>query len=100
MVIAPDGTRTKRVGQVFNVGSDEPIAILDAGQTRGRGRRSVAPHRVSVVPDAYSGDFEDVRIRVPCLDKLRQTIHYAPQYDLDAIIREVIEWERGSEISD
>ena len=44
--------------------------------------------------EAYSEDFEDVRRRVPDLTKIRRLIGYKPQYDLDAVIREFIEWKR------
>jgi UDP-glucose 4-epimerase len=45
---------------------------------------------------AYSDDFEDVRRRVPDLSKLRKTIDFQLQADLDQIITEVIAWQRGA----
>ena len=44
---------------------------------------------------AYSEDFEDIRRRVPDLSRLRRTIVFQLQYDLDGIIDEVIAWQRG-----
>ena len=41
--------------------------------------------------DAYDDDFEDVRSRVPVLEKLKRTIRYAPAYDLDRIIGELVD---------
>jgi UDP-glucose 4-epimerase len=82
------------VGEVFNIGSDEPVSIL-----------KLAKRVLAVVDpaleidfqsygDAYSDDFEDVRRRVPDLSKLRRTIDVRPQYDLDAIVRDVVAWKR------
>jgi UDP-glucose 4-epimerase len=83
------------VGRVFNIGSDEPIRILDLA------RRVIAAVDPSLgvefisYAEAYSADFEDCRHRVPNLDRLRATIDYSPEHDLDAILRRVIAWKRG-----
>ena len=45
--------------------------------------------------EAYDADFEDVRARIPDLSKLRRTINYRPQYDLETTVREVIESYRA-----
>ena len=84
------------VGGVFNIGSDRPVSIRDLA------RQVIA----AVNPDleieyqsyaaAYSDDFEDIRRRVPDLSRLRRTIDFQLQYDLDGIIAEVIAWQRGA----
>jgi UDP-glucose 4-epimerase len=85
------------VGQVFNIGSDLPVPILELA------RRVLAVVDPSLgieyqsYRDAYSDDFEDVRRRVPDLAKLRRAIDVGPQQDLDAVIRDVVAWKRGQE---
>lgn len=82
------------VGQVFNIGSDRPVTILDLAQ---RVVRQVDPHLEIVFQsytDAYGRQFEDCRHRVPVLTRLRETIGFAPAGDLDAMIEEVIRWRR------
>ena len=64
------------------------------GKTSDRGNRSAVGNRISIYADAYSNDFEDVRRRVPDLSKLRRTIDFQLQFDLDQIIAEVIAWQR------
>lgn len=82
-------------GRVFNVGSDQPVSILDLAQ------RVVAIVNPSLAiefqsyAEAYSPDFEDVRSRVPDLGRLRATIDYRPRYSLDDVIREVVAWKRA-----
>ena len=84
-------------GQVFNIGSDAPISILDLAR---RVVEAVDPSlgvEFQSYCDAYSDDFEDVRRRVPDLSKLRGTIDARLRYDLDAIIRDVVAWKRSEE---
>jgi UDP-glucose 4-epimerase len=83
------------IGGVFNIGSDEPVSILDLA------RRVIAlvdpALRVEFISyaAAYSEDFEDCRRRVPDLTKLRNLTGLRAQYGLDDIIRELVEWKRG-----
>jgi UDP-glucose 4-epimerase len=78
------------LGRVFNVGSDQPVSILELAE---RVAAAVDPQLQIVFQsyaEAYSADFEDVRSRVPDLTRLRATIDFRLRYDLDAIIRDVI----------
>ena len=82
------------VGRVFNVGSDQPISILElAGRVIGAVDPSLSIEFISYA-DAYSRDFEDCRRRVPDLSRLREAIGFEPRHDLDECIREVIAWKR------
>jgi UDP-glucose 4-epimerase len=82
------------IGGVFNIGSDEPISIRELA------RRVIATVDPSLEIEfqsyaaAYSEDFEDIRRRVPDLSRLRRTIDFRLEYDLDRIIAEVIDWQR------
>ncbi len=81
-------------GGVFNIGSDQPITILELAR---RVISQIDPQldvEFQSYGEAYTEDFEDVRQRVPILDRLRSTIDYRPRYDLDETIRQVIEWKR------
>ena len=80
---------------VFNVGSDQPISILQLARTV---IAAVDP-KLQVVfqsyAEAYDQDFEDVRSRIPDLTRLRRTIRHRPEFDLDTAIRDVIEEAKG-----
>ena len=82
------------VGRVFNIGSDEPISILELAQAVIDAVDPRLQVRFVSYAEAYSADFEDVRSRVPDLTRLRQTIDYRPRYTLASIIREVIAWKK------
>lgn len=83
-------------GLVFNIGSDQPVSILELAQ------RVIAKIDPSVpiefVPyaKAYSADFEDVQRRVPNVDRLFQTIGRKPVATLDAILDDIIAWKRST----
>lgn len=82
------------VGQVFNIGSTEEVTIRELAE------RVIAatgsPSKVVYVPydEAYAPGFEDMRRRVPDLEKIHQLIDYEPHYSLDETIRRVILFER------
>jgi UDP-glucose 4-epimerase len=83
------------IGEVFNIGSDQPVTILEMAQ---RVLAIVDPSlgiEYQSYRDAYSADFQDVRRRVPVLDKLRRTIDVQPEHDLDSIIRDVVAWKKA-----
>lgn len=82
------------VGQVFNLGSDEPVTVRGLAETV---TRLVDPGlAIEHVPfgQVYSAGFEDIRCRVPDLTRIRRTIGYQPRYRLDDIVREVVAWKR------
>jgi UDP-glucose 4-epimerase len=83
------------VGKVYNIGSDQPISILDLAHRVIAAAQSTSNIAFQSYRNAYDDDFEDIRRRVPDLSRIRSTINYAPQYDLDAIIRELIEEQRA-----
>jgi UDP-glucose 4-epimerase len=81
-------------GHVYNIGSDQPVSILELAQRVVKLADSPSPIEYQSYAQAYDSDFEDIRHRVPELTRLRQTIGFAPRNDLDAIIRDVIAWKR------
>jgi UDP-glucose 4-epimerase len=84
------------LGGVFNIGSDQPVSIRELAEKTIAlaGTRSKIKYQTYTA--AYDKDFEDVRLRVPDLSRLRSTITNRPRYDLDAIIRDVLAWKRGA----
>lgn len=78
------------LGRVFNIGSDQPVSILELAQLVLRLADSPSPIQFQSYADAYDEDFEDVRRRVPDLGRLHRTIGHRNRYDLEAVIRAVI----------
>ncbi len=83
------------LGRVFNIGSDQPVSILELAQRVVAAINPQLAITFQSYAEAYSADFEDIRNRVPDLTRVRSTIDYELRYDLDAIIRDVIASRRA-----
>jgi UDP-glucose 4-epimerase len=81
-------------GRVFNIGSDEPVSILELAQRVIRIAGSSSPIEFQTYAAAYDEDFEDIRRRVPDLSRLRATINYQREHDLDRIIGQLVALQR------
>ncbi|HEC23611.1 MAG TPA: NAD-dependent epimerase/dehydratase family protein [Chloroflexi bacterium] len=83
------------VGEIFNVGTQEEISILDLAH---RVRERVgSDSEIVLVPyhEAYETGFEDMRRRVPDISKIRRVIGWEPQKNLDETLDEIIAYFRA-----
>jgi UDP-glucose 4-epimerase len=95
------------VGEVFNIGTDENVTILNLARRvlamvdADAGRTPVAPdardERIVFVPyeEAYSAGFEDMRRRVPSTAKITALLGWQPAINLDQTLREVIDYYKS-----
>jgi UDP-glucose 4-epimerase len=81
-------------GEVFNIGSQEEITILDLAQRVKERTRSSS--EIVMVPynQAYETGFEDMQRRVPDISKIRNLIGWQPRKALDQTLDEVIAYQR------
>ncbi|MFQ6047977.1 MAG: GDP-mannose 4,6-dehydratase [Phycisphaerae bacterium] len=82
-------------GEVFNVGSDEEISIEALADRVIELTASQSAKRFISYEQAYGRPFDDMRRRVPCLDKVRQFVGYKPQMDLTATIQSIIDYYKA-----
>lgn len=87
------------VGRVFNIGSDQPVSIRELAERVIAAVNPALEIEYQSYAAAYSEDFEDIRRRVPDLSRLRGTIDFKLDYDLDRIIADVIAWQRDTTAS-
>jgi UDP-glucose 4-epimerase len=81
----------KATGEIFNVGSQEEITILELAQ-RVRGRTGSHSEIVMVPYDqAYEQGFEDMRRRMPDTHKIEALVGWKPEKTLDQTLDEVIQ---------
>ena len=78
------------LGRIFNVGSDQPVSILELARQVIALAGSSSTVQFQSYTQAYDKDFEDIRHRVPSLLRLREAIGYAPQFDLGGIVQDCI----------
>ncbi|RPI08097.1 MAG: NAD-dependent epimerase/dehydratase family protein [Actinobacteria bacterium] len=81
-------------GQVFNVGSDQEISILELAERIKAATGSDS--KIVCVPydEAYQQGCEDMMRRVPDLSKVGRFVGYRPNVSLDHILADVIAHER------
>ena len=74
-------------GDIFNVGNEHEITILDLA--RKVKEMTGSSSEIEYVPyeKAYGPGFEDMERRYPNIDKIRKLIQYEPRYDIDAIVK-------------
>lgn len=76
------------IGQIYNIGSDQEISILELAKqvisiTNSKSKIKLIPYN-----EAYEDGFEDMRRRVPDLSKLKNTIEFVPKYDIVDILKQ------------
>ena len=78
------------VGQIYNVGSQHEITILDLA--RRIIERANSQSEIKLIPyaQAYAAGFEDMRRRIPGIDKIYAAIGWRPSIELDQTLDEVI----------
>jgi len=80
----------RATGEIFNVGSNEEITILDLA--RRILARSGSRSEIKLIPydQAYAPGFEDMHRRVPDIRKVKAVIGWQPTISLDQTLDEVI----------
>jgi UDP-glucose 4-epimerase len=81
-------------GQVYNIGNPDEITIEDLARLVIRQTDSTSTLQYIPYRDAYVDGFEDIRSRVPNIEKINALTGYWPKVSLDEIIRQVIAYYR------
>jgi UDP-glucose 4-epimerase len=79
----------KAVGNVFNIGNNQQISILELAKkvieiTRSKSEIVKLPYS-----KAYPEGFEDMQRRVPDISKIKSVLGWTPQIGLDQIIKDI-----------
>lgn len=77
-------------GEVFNVGSDNPVTIEELARRIISHTGSTSEIQYIPYNEAFGPGYEDMRHRAPCLKRIRAAIGYAPRTGLDEILESVI----------
>jgi UDP-glucose 4-epimerase len=86
---------TDAVGQVFNIGSNEEVTILELAERIKKLTNSES--EITFVPydEAYEEGFEDMPRRVPDISKINALVGFRPRMTLDGILKSVVDFHSG-----
>jgi len=73
-------------GEVFNVGSDEEVTVLELAERIRRMCDSRSPIEFVAYEKVYGSSFEDMRRRVPDLTKIGRFVGFRPQSSLQQLL--------------
>jgi UDP-glucose 4-epimerase len=83
------------VGQVFNIGSNEEITILEVAQRVKELTQSTSEIVFVPYDEAYEEGFEDMPRRIPDITKVHKLVGFEPKMSLDGILKTVIDYQSG-----
>ena len=78
--------KTETDGEVFNVGSDEEVSVLELAQRIRQICESKSDIEFVAYEKVYGSSFEDMRRRVPDLTKIHRFVGYRPQTTLNQLL--------------
>lgn len=84
------------VGQVFNIGNSREITIEGLARLVVELTRSCSELRYLPYDEVYPAGFEDMRRRVPCVDKLQRVLGWSPQGTLEDNLLRIIDYFQSS----
>ena len=79
------------IGEVFNVGGNQQITILDLAKKVIEITNSNSKIEYKPYSEVYGSDFEEPNSRIPDISKIKGAINWRPQKGLDEIITELSE---------
>jgi UDP-glucose 4-epimerase len=79
----------KAVGEVFNVGNNQQISIMELAKKVIEITGSKSTIEKITYEKAYPQGFEDMQRRVPDISKINQVLGWSPQLNLDQIIKDI-----------
>ena len=79
----------KAVGEVFNVGNNQQITIMELAKKVIELTGSSSSIEKIAYEKAYPEGFEDMQRRVPDISKIKQVLGWTPEINLDQIIKDI-----------
>ena len=79
----------KAIGQVFNVGNNQQISIMELAKKVIEITGSKSNIEKIAYEKAYPQGFEDMQRRVPDISKIKRVLGWSPEINLDQIIKDI-----------
>jgi UDP-glucose 4-epimerase len=81
------------IGQVFNVGNNQQISIMDLAKKVIEITGSKSEIKKIPYAEAYPEGFEDMQRRVPDISKIKTALGWSPEIGLEQIIRDIADFQ-------
>lgn len=85
----------KTIGEIVNIGNTAEISIKELAEKIISMTNSQSKIVFKEYRDVYESNFEDMKRRVPNIEKINRLVGWTPQRNLDDIITDVIEFEKN-----
>ena len=85
----------KTIGEIINIGNTAEISIKSLAEKIISKTNSQSKIVFKEYRDVYESNFEDMKRRVPNIEKINSLVGWTPQRNLDDIITDVIEFEKN-----
>ena len=85
----------KAIGEVFNVGNNEQISIMDLAKKVIAVTGSSSAIEMVAYEKAYPAGFEDMERRVPDISKIKRVLGWQPEIGLEQIIKDIAAHNSG-----
>ena len=82
------------IGQVFNVGNNQQISIMDLAKKVIEITESKSEIKKIPYSEAYPAGFEDMQRRVPDISNIKNALGWSPEIELEQIIRDIADFHR------
>ena len=79
----------KSIGEVFNVGNNQQVSIMELAKKVIEITGSTSSIEKIAYEKAYPEGFEDMQLRVPDISKINRVLGWAPEINLDQIIKDI-----------
>lgn len=87
--------RKESEGEIFNIGNNKEISILDLAKLIWRLVRGNSKPKIKFIPySRFSESYQDVKRRLPSIDKAKKLLGFNPKVDLKQGLLRTIEWQR------
>ena len=85
----------KAIGEVFNVGNNEQISIMELAKKVIAVTGSSSAIEMIAYEKAYPAGFEDMERRVPDISKIKRVLGWQPEIGLEQIIKDIAAHNSG-----
>ena len=92
--------KEEAVGEIINIGTEEEVSILDLAKLMHKLSGVNTELKIKYVPySSFSKNYEDVKRRVPSIEKMKNILKYQPEVNLEEGLRRLIKWYKDNKLN-